>query len=146
MTEYQPSPTEWVAKQVELYESTDGREGNMLRGMPVVLVTHRGRNSGAVRKTPLMRVVDGENYLLVASIGGAPKHPVWYYNLVADPDITVRDGAQVQRMRARLVTDPAERARLWPIAVTAFPNYAEYAQKTTRVIPVFVAEPFQPTR
>lgn len=146
MTEYQPSPTEWVAKQVELYESTDGREGNMLRGMPVVLVTHRGRNSGAVRKTPLMRVVDGENYLLVASIGGAPKHPVWYYNLVADPDITVRDGAQVQRMRARLVTDPAERARLWPIAVAAFPNYAEYEQKTTRVIPVFVAEPLQPTR
>lgn len=141
MTEYQPSPTEWVAKQVELYESTDGREGNTMRGMPIVLVTHRGRNSGAIRKTPLMRVVDGEHYLLVASIGGAPKHPVWYYNLVADPEITVRDGATVRKMRARLVTDPAERDRLWPIAVAAFPNYAEYEKKTTRVIPVFVAEP-----
>ncbi len=141
MTAYQPSPTEWVAKQVELYESTDGREGNTMRGIPIVLVTHRGRNSGAIRKTPLMRVADGEHYLLVASIGGAPKHPVWYYNLVADPEITVRDGANVRKMRARLVTDPAERDRLWPIAVAAFPNYAEYEKKTTRVIPVFVAEP-----
>lgn len=141
MDEYQASPTEWVAKQVELYESTDGREGNLMRGLPIVLVTHKGRHSGAIRKTPLMRVADGDTYLLVASIGGAPKHPVWYYNLVADPNITVRDGAQVQRMRARLVTDPAERARLWPICVAAFPNYASYEQKTTRVIPVFVAEP-----
>ncbi|TAJ19560.1 MAG: nitroreductase family deazaflavin-dependent oxidoreductase [Dehalococcoidia bacterium] len=143
MTNYQPSPTEWVAKQVELYESTDGREGNMMRGMPVVLVTHKGRHSGAIRKTPLMRVVDGDTYLLVASIGGAPKHPVWYYNLIEHPEITVRDGATVQQMRARLVTDPAERARLWPIAVAAFPNYAEYEKKTTRVIPVFVAEPIK---
>ncbi len=141
MPEYQPSPTEWVAKQVELYESTDGREGNLMRGMPVVLVTHKGRHSGAIRKTPLMRVADGDTYLLIASIGGAPKHPVWYYNLVADPNITVRDGAKVQEMRARLVTDAAERARLWPIAVAAFPNYAEYEMRTTRVIPVFVAEP-----
>ena len=141
MSEYQASPTEWVAKQVELYESTDGREGNLMRGMPVVLVTHKGRHSGAIRKTPLMRVADGDTYLLIASIGGAPKHPVWYYNLVADPNITVRDGAQVQQMRARLVTDAAERARLWPIAVAAFPNYAEYEMRTTRVIPVFVAEP-----
>lgn len=141
MNVYQASPTEWVAKQVELYEATDGREGNLMRGMPIVLVTHKGRHSGAIRKTPLMRVADGDTYLLVASIGGAPKHPVWYYNLVADPNITVRDGAKVQEMRARLVTDPAERARLWPIAVAAFPNYAEYEQKTTRVIPVFVAEP-----
>lgn len=141
MTEYQPSPTEWVRNQVELYESTDGREGNLMRGMPVVLVTHKGRNTGAIRKTPLMRVTDGDTYLLVASIGGAPKHPVWYYNLVTDPDITVRDGTKVQQMRAHLVTDPAERARLWPIAVAAFPDYAEYQTKTTRVIPVFVAEP-----
>ena len=141
MTEYQPSPTEWVRNQVELYESTDGREGNLMRGMPVVLVTHKGRNSGAIRKTPLMRVADGNNYVLVASLGGAPKHPVWYYNLIADPEITLRDGPTVRRMRARLVTEPAERARLWPIAVAAFPNYADYQTKTTRVIPVFVAEP-----
>ena len=141
MPEYQPSPTEWVRNQVELIESTGGREGTTMRGMSVVLVTHKGRNSGAIRKTPLMRVVDGDTYLLVASIGGAPKHPVWYYNLVADPDITVRDGTKVQEMRARLVTDSAEYARLWPIAVAAFPNYAEYQTKTTRVIPLFVAEP-----
>ena len=141
MPEYQPSPTEWVRNQVELIESTGGREGTTMRGMAVVLVTHNGRNSGAIRKTPLMRVADGDNYILVASIGGAPKHPVWYYNLVADPDITVRDGTKVQEMRARLVTDSAEYARLWPIAVAAFPNYAEYQTKTTRVIPLFVAEP-----
>lgn len=141
MPEYQPSPTEWVAKQVELYESTDGREGNTLRGLPIVLVTHRGRQTGAVRKTPLMRVADGDNYILVASMGGAPKHPVWYHNLMADPQVTVRDGAKVQQMRARLVTDPAERARIWALAVAAFPNYADYEKRTTRVIPVFVAEP-----
>ena len=141
MTQYQPSPTEWVRNQVELIESTGGREGNTMRGMSVVLVTHKGRNSGAIRKTPLMRVADGDTYLLVASIGGAPKHPVWYYNLIADPEITVRDGTKVQQMHARLVTDAAERARLWPIAVAAFPNYAEYQTKTTRAIPVFVAEP-----
>lgn len=141
MTEYQPSPTNWVAKQVELYESTDGREGNTLRGLPIILVTHRGRRTGAVRKTPLMRVVDGDHYVLVASIGGAPKHPVWYYNLLDHPEVTIRDGAKVQPMRARLVADPAERARLWTLAVEAFPNYAEYEKRTTRVIPVFVAEP-----
>lgn len=141
MPEYQPSPTEWVAKQVELYESTDGREGNTLRGLPIVLVTHRGRQTGAVRKTPLMRVADGDNYILVASMGGAPKHPVWYHNLMADPQVTVRDGAKVQQVRARLVTDPAERARIWALAVAAFPNYADYEKRTTRVIPVFVAEP-----
>lgn len=141
MPEYQPSPTEWVRKQVELIESTNGREGMTLRDLAVVLVTHTGRHSGAIRKTPLMRVVDGDRYVLVASIGGAPKHPVWYYNLLAHPEITVRDGERVQEMRARLVTDPTERARLWALAVAAFPNYAEYQTKTTRVIPLFVAEP-----
>ena len=141
MPEYQPSPTDWVAKQVELYESTDGREGNTLRGLPIVLVTHHGRQTGAVRKTPLMRVADGKNYILVASMGGAPKNPVWYHNLKAGPDITVRDGAKVQAMRARLVMDPSERARVWALAVAAFPNYADYEKRTTRVIPVFVAEP-----
>ncbi len=139
--EYIPNPSERVAKQVELYESTDGREGSLMLGLPCVVVTYRGKQSGAVRKTPLMRVADGDTYLLVASMGGAPKHPVWYHNLVADPHVTIRDGSKVQEMNARLVTDPAERARLWPIAVAAFPNYAEYEKKTTRVIPVFVAEP-----
>jgi len=141
MPEYQPSPTEWVRMQVELIESTNGREGMTLRGLAVVLVTHTGRHSGAIRKTPLMRVVDGDRYVLVASIGGAPKHPVWYYNLLAHPEITLRDGERVQQMRTRLVTDPTERSRLWQIAVEAFPNYAEYQTRTTRVIPLFVAEP-----
>ena len=139
--EYVPSPTGWVAEQTALYESSGGREGTMLRGMPVVLVTHRGRRTGAVRKTPLMRVVDGDRYVLVASVGGAPKHPVWYYNLLADPDVTLRDGERVMEMRARLVEDPEERAHLWARAVEAFPNYADYQQRTQRVIPVFVLEP-----
>ena len=126
---------------MEEYESSGGRAGNTLRGMPVILVTHRGRHSGAIRKSPLMRVADGQNYVLVASKGGAPQHPVWYWNLLESPDITVRDGEQVFEMRARLVDDPAERARLWPIAVAVYPDYADYATRTSREIPLFVAEP-----
>ena len=124
MNEYVPSPTEWVSRQVELYESSGGREGTTLRGMPVVLVTHRGRRTGAIRKTPLMRVADGERYVLVASKGGAPEHPVWFYNLLANPDVTLRDGEKVVEMRARLVEAPEERARLWARAVAAYPDYA----------------------
>ena len=139
--EYVPSPTEWVRKQVELYESSGGTEGTTLRGMPVVLVTHRGRNTGSIRKTPLMRVVADGTYVLVASKGGAPEHPVWYYNLLADPRVTLRDGTEVHEMRARLVEDPAERERLWKAAVEAFPPYAEYREKTDRVIPVFALDP-----
>ena len=141
MAEYIPSPTEWVRNQVELYESTDGVEGNDLRGMPVVIVTHRGRRTGAVRKTPLMRVADGDAYVLVGSLGGAPKNPVWVYNLMADPNIEVRDRAEVYSMRARLVEDPDERARLWGMAVEAYPDYADYQERTERVIPLFRAEP-----
>src|SRR4051794_21063964 len=103
MNDYAPSPSDRVREQVEQYESSNGREGNTMRGMPVVLVTHRGRNTGAVRKTPLMRVADGDRYVLVASLGGAPKHPVWYYNLLENPDVTVRDGEKVMDMRVRLV-------------------------------------------
>jgi F420H(2)-dependent quinone reductase len=139
---YIPSPSERSAKQVELYESTDGREGNTMRGMPVVIVTHQGRKTGAVRKTPLMRVADGdERYVIVASLGGAPKHPVWYYNLLENPDVTLRDGAKVVEMSARLVEEPAERERLWALAVEAYPDYAEYQKRTERVIPVFSLEP-----
>ena len=136
-----PSTAEWVRNQVELYESTDGAEGNDLRGMPVVLVTHRGRKTGAVRKTPLMRVADGDGYVLVGSLGGAPKNPVWVYNLLADPNIEVRDRADVYSMRARLVEDPDERERLWGLAVEAYPDYADYQERTERVIPLFRAEP-----
>lgn len=138
--EYIPSPRDWVAKQVELYESTDGREGNTLRGMPVVIVTHRGRKTGGVRKTPLMRVADGDRYVLVASVGGGPKHPSWYFNLLDDPEVTLRDGPQVRSMRARLVEDPVERAQLWQRAVEAYPDYEAYQQRTERVIPLFLLE------
>ena len=141
MSEYVPSTAEWVRNQVELYESTDGAEGNDLRGMPVVLVTHRGRKTGAVRKTPLMRVADGDGYVLVGSLGGAPKNPVWVYNLLADPNIEVRDRADVYSMRARPVEDPDERERLWGLAVEAYPDYADYQERTERVIPLFRAEP-----
>lgn len=143
MSEYIPSPSGWVAEQVELYEGSGGTEGLTLRntGLPVIIVTNRGRKTGAIRKTPLMRVVDGKNYILVASQGGAPKHPLWYHNLKADPEVEIRDKTEVFRMRVREVTDPVERQRLWDIAVEAFPNYQVYQEKTDRIIPVFVAEP-----
>jgi deazaflavin-dependent oxidoreductase (nitroreductase family) len=141
VSEYVPSPAEWVRDQVELYERTDGAEGAELRGMPVVIVTHRGRRTGAVRKTPLMRVADGDAYVLVGSLGGAPQNPVWVYNLMADPDIEIRDRAEVTSMRARLVEDAEERTRLWRLAVEAYPDYEDYQQRTERVIPLFRAEP-----
>ncbi len=143
MSEYVPSPSSWVADQVELYERTNGAEGTTLRetGLPVVIVTNKGNKTGAVRKIPLMRVADGKNYVLVASRGGAPTHPVWYYNLKAEPKVEVRDLGVVQSMVAREVSDTAERSRLWAIAVEAYPPYQEYQDKTDRQIPVFVAEP-----
>ena len=123
MSEYIPNPISWVAEQVELYERTNGAEGTTLRdtGLPCIIVTNMGNKSGAVRKTPLMRVVDGENYVLVASWGGAPKHPVWYYNLKADPKVEIRDIDKVQTMTVREVTDETEKNRLWEIAVQAYP-------------------------
>src|SRR6188768_3887188 len=143
MGQYVPSPIGWVRDQVELYEGTNGAEGNTLRdtGLPVIIVTNTGNKSGDTRKTPLMRVKDGASYVLVGSMGGAPKNPVWVYNLRAHPDVEVRDREQVQEMRVREVTDEAERERLWAASVAAFPPYAEYQTRTTRKIPVFVAEP-----
>ncbi len=143
MSKYIPSPRGWVAEQVERYEGSGGTEALTLRdtGLPVIIVTGRGRKTGAVRKTPLMRVVDGENYILVASQGGAPKHPQWYFNLKADPNVIIRDKTELHKFRVREVVDPAERERLWKIAVEAFPPYAEYQTKTSRIIPVFLAEP-----
>jgi len=145
MSEYKPSPRQWVADQVELYESSGGTEGLTLRdtGLPVVIVTHHGRKTGAVRKSPVMRVVDGNNYILVASMGGAPKNPLWYYNLKANPDVEIRDETKVYKMRVREVKDPAERERLWKLAVEAYPPYQDYQKKTERVIPIFVAEPVE---
>jgi deazaflavin-dependent oxidoreductase (nitroreductase family) len=143
VADYIPSPRQWVRDQVELYESSGGRQGTTLRdtGLPVIIVTHRGNKTGAIRKTPLMKVKDGNNYVLVGSVGGAPNNPVWVYNLRARPDVELRDHTAVQPMRVREVTDAAERARLWKLAVAAFPPYEEYQAKTTRQIPVFVAEP-----
>ena len=143
MAEYIPSTRDWVREQVELYESTNGAEGTTLRdtGLPVVIVTNTGNKTGAVRKTPLMRVRDGDNYVLVGSQGGRPRHPVWVFNLRANPSVQVRDEADVYEMRVREVEDDAERARLWDLAVEAYPPYEEYQQRTTRKIPVFLAEP-----
>ncbi len=144
MAEYIPPTVEWVRQQVELYESSGGKAGTTLRdtGLPVVIVTHIGRKTGAVRKTPLMRVVtDDGTYVLVASKGGAPQHPAWYHSLRTRSEVTIRDRERVFQARIREVTDPGERARLWEAAVKAYPPYAEYQQRTSRQIPVFAAEP-----
>jgi F420H(2)-dependent quinone reductase len=141
--EYQPSPIQWVRDQVELYERSGGTAGTTLRetGLPVIIVTNSGNKTGAIRKTPLMRVKDGEHYVLVGSMGGAPKHPVWVYNLRANPRVEIRDGTEAWTMRVREVDDAAERSRLWSLAVAAFPPYADYQNRTERRIPVFIAEP-----
>ena len=143
MAQYIPSPRDWVREQVELYESSGGTKGTTLRetGLPVIIVTHTGNKTGGIRKTPLMRVADGNNYVLVGSVGGAPKNPVWVYNLRANPAVEIRDKTVVQKMKTREVTDATERARLWKLAVAAYPPYEEYQAKTTRQIPIFVAEP-----
>ena len=141
MSDYIPSPVEWVRNQVELYESSGGTQGTTLRdtGLPVIIVTNRGNKTGATRKTPLMRVKDGDSYVLVGSQGGAPKNPVWVYNLRSNPEVELRDGTDVWPMKVREVSDPAERARLWELSVAAFPPYADYQKRTERVIPLFVA-------
>jgi deazaflavin-dependent oxidoreductase (nitroreductase family) len=140
--EYEPSPEKWVRDQVEAYESSGGTRGNTLRdtGMPVVVVTSRGAQSGKLRKAPLMRVECGGRYALVASQGGAPKHPTWYFNLLRDPHIELQDGPVPQGMTVRLL-EGDEKAEWWARAVEAFPNYASYQTRTSRDIPVFLAEP-----
>ena len=145
MSEYMPSTRGWVAEQVELYEGSGGTDGLTLRdtGLPVIIVTNRGWKTGAIRKTPLMRVVDGNSYVLVASQGGAPNHPRWYHNLKAEPNVEIRDETEVYSMRVREVAESTERKRLWEIAVEAYPPYQEYQDKTDRVIPVFLAEAVQ---
>ncbi|MFJ1967891.1 nitroreductase family deazaflavin-dependent oxidoreductase [Streptomyces sp. NPDC087903] len=140
--EYEPSPTPWVREQVELYESSGGTKGTTLMdtGLPVILLTTLGAKSGKIRKTPLMRVEHDGRYAAVASLGGAPKHPVWYFNVLSDPRVELQDGPVKRDMRAREVTG-AEKDEWWERAVAAFPNYAEYQTKTDREIPVFVLEP-----
>ena len=144
--EYGPSPRGWVREQVEQYESSGGTEGTTLRdtGLPVVIITNRGARSGKLRKTPVMRVEHDGRYAAVASQGGAPTHPLWYFNFRADPNVELQDGPGRQDMVAREVTGD-ERAQWWERAVAAYPPYAEYQQRTTRQIPVFVLEPAGPS-
>ena len=143
MDEYIPSPAQWVRDQVKLYESSGGTEGTTLRdsGLPVIIVTNRGNRTGGVRKTPLMRVKDGNNYLLVGSRGGAPTNPQWVYNLRGESNVEIQDETEVYKMRVRELEDGEERTRLWNLAVAAFPPYQEYQKSTSRRIPVFLAEP-----
>jgi F420H(2)-dependent quinone reductase len=141
--EYEASPAEWVRNQVRDYEASGGREANTLldTGLPIVILTTRGARSGKIRKTPLMRVERDGHYLLVASQGGAPTHPRWYYNLRADPgSVRIQDGAEPMDYSVREL-EGAERDEWWDLAVAAFPPYADYQQRTTRRIPVFLATP-----
>jgi F420H(2)-dependent quinone reductase len=138
--EYEPSPEKWVRDQVETYESSGGTKGTTMRGMPVIILTTRGAKSGKIRKSPLMRVEHEGRYAVVASLGGAPKHPVWYHNVVADPRVELQDGPVRKDMKAREVTGD-EKALWWERAVAAYPDYADYQKKTDREIPVFVVEP-----
>ncbi|MET9296201.1 nitroreductase family deazaflavin-dependent oxidoreductase [Streptomyces sp. NPDC003077] len=137
---YEPSPTQWVRDQVELYESSGGTQGTTIRGLPVVIMTNRGAKSGKLRKTPVMRVEHEGTYAVVASLGGAPQHPVWYHNLLADPRVELQDGPVRQDMIAREVTGD-EKAVWWERAVAAFPNYADYQKKTERKIPILLLTP-----
>jgi deazaflavin-dependent oxidoreductase (nitroreductase family) len=140
--EYEPSPQQWVRDQVELYERTGGREGNTLldRGLPVVIYSTRGASSGKVRKQPLMRVEHDGAYLMVGSMGGAPKDPAWVANVREHPDqVTVQDGPEPWDGVARELTGD-EKAEWWERAVAAFPDYADYQTKTDRQIPIFLVE------
>jgi len=141
--EYAPGTSEWSRKQAETFEASEGREANDMRGMPIVLLTSVGAKSGLLRKTPLMRVEHDGVYAIMASLGGAPKHPVWYYNVVAHPHVELQDGAVKRDYLAREV-EGEERATWWDRAVAAYPDYADYATKTDRVMPLFVLEPFEP--
>jgi len=138
--EYEASPAQWVRDQVEEYERSGGVTGTTMRGLPVIVVTTRGARSGKLRKVPLMRVEHDGAYAAVASMGGAPKHPTWYFNLVANPEVEVQDGPVRRDMKARELTG-AEKAAWWQRAVAAFPDYADYQRRTEREIPVFVLEP-----
>jgi deazaflavin-dependent oxidoreductase (nitroreductase family) len=140
--DYEPNQWGWVREQVDLYERSGGTEATTFldTGLPVVIVTMRGHRSGKTRKVPVMRVADGGRYAIVASKGGDPAHPSWYYNLRADPAVRLQDGPAVMAMTVREV-EGDERAEWWARAVAAYPPYAEYQAATSRHIPVFVAEP-----
>jgi len=138
--EYEPSAAPWARKQVDQYERSGGTEGTELNGRPVIILTSVGARTGKLRKNPLMRVEHDGEYAVVASLGGAPKHPVWYYNLTTNPQVELQDGPVKKEYRAREVTG-GERATWWERAIAAWPDYAAYQKKTTRTIPVFVLTP-----
>ncbi len=143
MANYIPPTLDWVREQVELYESSGGTKGTTLRdtGLPCIIITHEGNKTGGIRKIPVMRVKVDSNYVLVGSYGGRPKNPTWVYNLRKNPEVEIRDEAEVTKMRVREVNDLAEREALWKKAAKAYPPYNEYREKTSRKIPVFLAEP-----
>jgi F420H(2)-dependent quinone reductase len=141
--EYEPSPSEWVQNQVAEYEASGGAKANTLRdtGLPIILITTRGNKTGKLRKSPVMRVEHNGEYALVASKGGAPDHPVWYYNLVSDPAaVVLQDGPEPFDVTVREASGE-EKNVWWDRAVDAYPPYAEYQEKTDRQIPLFVATP-----
>lgn len=138
--EYEPSPWDRAADQVRQYEESGGAEGNALDGKPVVILTTKGRKTGKLRKTPLIRVEHDGTYAVVASMGGAPQHPVWYLNLVADPAVTLQDGEQVLDLRARTAS-PEEKREWWPRLTAVWAPFDDYQAKTERDIPVVILEP-----
>jgi deazaflavin-dependent oxidoreductase (nitroreductase family) len=140
--EYEPSPSSWSRKQSELFEATNGEEGGDLRGRPIIVLTSVGAQTGKIRKTPLMRVEHDGIYAVVASLGGAPKHPVWYYNLKKNPHVELQDRGTKRDYTAREVTGD-EKTVWWDRAVEGWPDYATYQTKTDRQIPVFVLEPLE---
>mgnify|MGYP001206985843 FL=1 len=143
MADYIPPSLDWVREQVELYEGSGGTEGVDLldTGMPCIIVTHTGNRTGGIRKIPLMRVKVDESYVLVGSMGGQPKNPAWVYNLRTNPRVEIRDRTEVFAMRVREIVDEDERQGLWQASAAAYPPYVDYQAKTTRKIPVFLAEP-----
>jgi deazaflavin-dependent oxidoreductase (nitroreductase family) len=140
--EYAPGTAAWARKQAELYEATGGEQGGDLRGRPVIVLTSVGARTGKLRKTALMRVEHDGRYAVVASMGGAPKNPVWYYNLAKNPHVELQDCATKRDYTAREVTGE-EKATWWERAVAAWPDYSNYQAKTDRLIPVFVLEPIE---
>jgi deazaflavin-dependent oxidoreductase (nitroreductase family) len=138
--DYEPSPSDWAREQAERYERTNGAEGAELRGRPVIVLTSVGARTGKLRKTPLMRVEHGGRYAVVASLGGAPRHPLWYWNLKANPHVELQDRDVRRDYTAREVFGD-EKGEWWQRAVETWPDYAKYQEKTDRVIPVFVLEP-----
>lgn len=140
--EYEPSPWEPIAEHVQRYLDTGGEDGAEWEGAQTIILTTTGRKTGKLRRTPLIRVHDDASgdYLVIASLGGAPSHPVWYLNLQANPDVTIQDRAEVHELRARTAS-VAEKADLWPIAVAAWPSYDDYQKSTERNIPLVICEP-----